>query len=168
MHFSGKIKSRLTIYPSRFFVLIWKVMERKGYWRGSQIPLEGGQAAGSSSPIILPNMTRSQSKVKQSDNSSQTYFCNPIWSMDSITEKIPPLKKKWADKHTKYGNLINKKAKRYSCASNHLWKVAWGKKRRVNIYKDCSSTYRYTHLFQIFNLCKKVIAVKGKQSWFLP
>lgn len=93
MHFSGKIKSRLTIYPSRFFVLIWKVMERKGYWRGSQIPLEGGQAADSSSPIILPNMTRSQSKVKQSDNSSQTYFCNPIWSMGSITEKIPPLKK---------------------------------------------------------------------------
>lgn len=48
------------------------------------------------------------------------------------------------------------KAKYYSCVWNHLWKVAWGEKKKEKMFnKNHSSKSSYTHLFQIFNLWKK-------------
>lgn len=84
-----------------------------------------------------------------------------------LHRKYLPEKKKWTNKHTKYGNLITMKAKYYGCSSNHLWKVAWGKKEWMFI-KDHSSTSSYIHLFQIISCWKRGIAIKGKHTWFLP
>lgn len=75
--------------------------------------------------------------------------------MDIIAQKIPTLKNKWTNKHTKYGNPITMKAKYYGCASNILWKVAWGKKEEWMFIKDHSSASSYIHLFQILNLWKR-------------